>query len=204
MWPSAEYISAVKALNVYPNVQALGYINTANGTRDNATIHKEIATYAGWSDISGSNSSALHGIYFDQTPYANFNGSQAYLKNITATVRESSGFGQTPFIVHNTGCVPDASLVAHPPDVVVIFQGGYADMPGRHEVHYAREKLKVGRENMAMLVNSVPQNLGRTGLRKIVDNARRDVEWLYVSDLTDNVYTSGNNSVLRNWLDVSW
>jgi hypothetical protein len=40
-------------------------------------------------------------------------------------------------------------------------------------------------------------------LRKIVENVRRDVEWLYVTDLTDNVY-EGFGSLLETWLGVTW
>jgi hypothetical protein len=54
-----------------------------------------------------------------------------------------------------------------------------------------------------MLINSVPKDIGRGGLRRIVESVRREVEWLYVTDLTDNVYT-GYGSVWEDWLDVSW
>jgi hypothetical protein len=59
------------------------------------------------------------------------------------------------------------------------------------------------RKNYAMLVNSVPGDLGRGGLRKIIEDVRREVEWLHFTDLTDNVYTAYGSS-WEEWLDVTW
>lgn len=186
---------------MYPNVQTLGYIDTAGGSRDNATVRKEIETYAGWADVSKAMS--LHGIYFDHTPYQGENDTLSYMKNITETVRSSKGFGDRTLVVQNPGRVPEASLLAFKPNITVVFEGSYADMPRKQDLKHRVQGLKEDRENFAMLVQSVPQNLGRVGLRKIIDDVRRDVEWLLLTDLTENVYEL-YGSLLKEWLDVSW
>lgn len=177
----------------------VGYIDTAGGSRDNVTVRKQIATYAGWSNISDN--TALRGIYFDHTPYKNVDDAQEYLRNISATVRHADGFGDAPLLVHNPGRVPDADMVVYQPDITVIFEGTYADMPSREELSAQRERVQGKREKLAMLVNSVPGELGRVGVRKIVENVRRDVEWLYLTDLTEHVYEE-YGSLLREWLDL--
>ncbi|KAL7774474.1 hypothetical protein CFE70_005386 [Pyrenophora teres f. teres 0-1] len=201
VWPTAEYIDAIESLHKYENIRTLGYIDTDGGKRDNATIRQEIAIYAGWHNVSTG--LTLSGIYFDRTPHKDQGHAKAYLQNISATVRHSEGFGAQAFVAQNPGRVPDEGLMVYKPNVTVVFEGAYADMPGQMALHEMLRALKDGRENMAMLLHSVPNVLGRTGLRKIVDDVRRDVEWLYVTDLTENAY-SGFGGLLETWLDVTW
>jgi hypothetical protein len=204
-WPSATFIDAVERINIYPNVQTLGYINTANGTMLNATVRTEIATYAGWSNVTKD--LALDGIYFDQTPSKNDEKGVAkeYLRNVSSTVRDTDGWteGRKGLVVHNAGHLPDTEMMEYAPDIVVVFESVYSDMPERQALNAELATAKGGREGYAMLVHSVPKDLGRGGLRKIVERVRRDVEWLYVTDLTDNVYT-GYSSFWEEWLDVAW
>ncbi|CAE7175763.1 Spherulin4 domain containing protein [Pyrenophora teres f. teres] len=175
VWPTAEYIDAIESLHKYENIRTLGYIDTDGGKRDNATIRQEIAIYAGWHNVSTG--LTLSGIYFDRTPHKDQGHAKAYLQNISATVRHSEGFGAQAFVAQNPGRVPDEGLMVYKPNVTVVFEGAYADMPGQMALHEMLRALKDGRENMAMLLHSVPNVLGRTGLRKIVDDVRRDVEW---------------------------
>lgn len=203
-WPSASYIDAVKALNVHTNVQTLGYIDAAQGTRDNASIRTEIATYAGWANVSTN--LGLDGIYFDHTPWQYSDGARAFLENITAVVRrdaDNAGFGQTPIVVHNPGRVPDKGLTASRPDITVVFEGAYADLPRKTKLHHLVEQTGSDREELALLVHSAPADLGTGGLRKVVDDVRRDVEWLFVTDLSENVYDD-YGSVWEQWLNVMW
>ncbi|KAI2483213.1 hypothetical protein Ptr902_05530 [Pyrenophora tritici-repentis] len=201
VWPTAEYIDAIESLSKYENIRILGYIDTDGGKRDNATIRQEIAVYVGWHNISKS--LTLSGIYFDRTPYKNQGHAQAYLQNISATVRLSDGFGAQAFVAQNPGHVPDEGLMVYKPNVTVVFEGAYADMPSQGALHEMLGALKDGQENSAMPLHSVPNVLGRTGLRKIVDDVRRDVEWPYVTDLTEDAY-SGFGGLLETWLDVTW
>lgn len=203
VWPTGEYLSVVKALNKYSNVQTLGYIDTARGAVDNATVRKEIETYAGWSNVSSD--LTLAGIFFDQTPYKMDNESVAYryLTNISAIVRHSDGFGGNSLVVHNPGRVPDASLMGSMPNLTVIFEGEYVNMPRKENLNSKLDGLRQNRKDLAMLVHSVPRGLGNTGLRRIIDDVRRDVEWLCLTDLTEKVY-EGYGTLLKQWLEVIW
>jgi hypothetical protein len=204
-WPSATMIESVQRINKFANVQVLGYIDTANGTMLNATVRTQIATYAGWSNVTED--FALDGIFFDRTPWKNDDEGkvQAYLRNVSATVRTADGWadGRKGLVVHNSGHIPDADLMDEKPDILVMFEGAYSDMPERKALHAELAAAKGERESFAMLVNSVPGDLGRGGLRRIVESVRRDVEWLYLTNLTDNVY-AGYSSFWEQWLDVSW
>lgn len=200
-WPKGEYIAGIKALNKYPNVRTLGYIDTAGGSRENTTVRKEIATYAGWSNTSTE--MALSGIYFDHTPYADENDAAAYLVNISATVRQSSGFGSNAMVVHNPGRLPAVRLMASKPDLTVIFEGTYDYMPRKTELSANPIGSPQKRENVGMLVHSVPKDLGKPGLRKMIDDVRKDVEWLYITDLSEKIYES-YGTLLQTWLDVIW
>jgi len=200
-WPKGEYIAGIKALNKYPNVKTLGYIDTAGGSRENTTVMKEIATYAGWSNVSAE--MTLSGIYFDHTPYADESNAAAYLANVSATVRHSNGFGSNAIVVHNPGRLPAVRLMASKPDLIVIFEGAYDYMPRKKELSTRPIGSLQKREDVAMLVHSVPRELGKTGLRKMIDDVRKDVEWLYITDLTDKVY-EGYGALLEAWLDVIW
>lgn len=182
-------------------MKTLGYIDTAGGNRGNATVRKEIETYAGWSNISTD--MMLSGIYFDHTPYADENNAAAYLANISATVRYSDGFGKNAVVVHNPGRLPAVRLMASKPDLTVIFEGAYDYMPRKQELSTRPIGSVQKREDVAMLVHSVPQNLGKTGLRKIIDDVRKDVEWLYITDLTERFYED-YGTLLGTWLDVIW
>jgi hypothetical protein len=204
-WPSGTYIDAIKKLNVYPNVRTLGYIDTAGGSVSTATVLAQIGTYAGWKDVSKD--FALHGIYFDHTPWHDDSSgtATAYLRNVSASVRHSSGWtgpGEG-VVVHNPGRVPDAALLAYRPDLVVLYEGGYDRMPSREALHAHVAALKGDRTDSAMLVHSAPSDLSRGALRRIVENVRRDAEWLYVTDLSVDVY-AGYGSLLEAWLDVAW
>ncbi|KAJ4368388.1 hypothetical protein N0V83_006745 [Neocucurbitaria cava] len=212
VWPPAPYIDAIKTLNVHLNVKTLGYIDTKGGTRDNATIRSEIDIYAGWANVSDK--LTLNGIYFDHTPWNYTEHAAAYLRNISAAVRRSDGgFGdERAWVVYNPGRVPfedntqrghSKGLMPYKPDVTVVFEGVYDDMPRKNKLQDLLGSSKDDRAGRAMLVNSVPKDLGLGGLRKIVDDVRRDVGWLFVTDLSDDVY-AGYGSIWEEWLNVMW
>jgi hypothetical protein len=204
-WPSASFIEAVRRINIYPNVQTVGYINIALGAMTNATVQDEIATYAGWSRVTKE--FALDGIYFDQTPWHGDEEGrvQSYLQGLSAAVRDNDGWSgnRTGLVVYNSGRIQDAELMETDPDITVIFEGAYIDMPENQNMSTQLAAVHGQRKNYAMLVNSVPGDLGRGGLRKIIEDVRREVEWLHFTDLTDNVYTAYGSS-WEEWLDVTW
>lgn len=204
-WPSATYVAAVKRMNKYSNVRTLGYIDTAQATVSNSSVRAQIATYAGWSNVTAD--LGLHGIFFDGTPWQDSKDgmARAYMRNVSATVRHTKGWmteGEG-LVVHNPGRLPSKEMMAYKPDIVVAFEGAYANLPSREKLHEQLADKKRGREDHAALVHSVPRDLGRGGLRRIIEKLRRDVQWLYLTELTEDVYT-GYGSLLETWLDVAW
>ncbi|KAF2027694.1 hypothetical protein EK21DRAFT_102390 [Setomelanomma holmii] len=178
-WPSATFIDGIRSLNIYPNVRTLGYIDTARGTIPNTTIRAQIATYAGWANVTEG--LAIHGVCFDATPFKNTDDgiARAYLRNISAKVRHVKGWAGEGegLVVHNPGRVPNTEMLTYRPDIMVAFEGDYAHVPNRSKIHAQVADKNGGREDYAMLVHSVPKDLGRGGMRRIVKNVRSDVQW---------------------------
>ncbi|KAH7395272.1 Spherulation-specific family 4-domain-containing protein [Phaeosphaeria sp. MPI-PUGE-AT-0046c] len=178
-WPAATYINAVKSINLYPNVKTLGYIDVANATMPNATVRAQIATYAGWGNVSEE--LAIHGIFFDRAPWKSDKDGliERYMRNVSATVRSEKGWaGEADGLVaYNAGRLPGEELMALQPNLTVVFEGIYSELPDQAELAAQLRKTNTTRENFAMLVNSTPGNLGRGGLRRIVERIRKDVEW---------------------------
>ncbi|KAH8724895.1 hypothetical protein GQ44DRAFT_707982 [Phaeosphaeriaceae sp. PMI808] len=92
-------------------------------------------------------------------------------------------------------------MVLYKPDITVIFEGNYEDLPQRDELHTHLTATRNHRDDYAMLIHNVARDAGPVGLRKIIERVRRDVEWLYVTDLTDK---TGYGSFWEDWLDVTW
>jgi hypothetical protein len=199
-WPVGEYIAPIKKLNVYGNVQTIGYIDTEHGTRDNVTVRQEIATYAGWNK-SGI---AIHGIYFDRTPAKDVGDAQSYLQNVSAAVRAEEGFLEPRLVVHCPGEVPDAGLARDGADVVVAFEGEYGELPRRKVVHGKLEGLQGGRERYAYIVHSLPESVGRGGVRRVVDGVRRDVGSIFVTDRRGEDRYEGFSARWEEFLDLIW
>ncbi|KAF1362960.1 hypothetical protein EJ07DRAFT_106314 [Lizonia empirigonia] len=201
--PTPEYADVLNALEVFPHVQTLGYIRTDSGARDNATVRSDIAIYSGWSKFQDLR---LNGIFFDQTPYKDEGNACEYLRNISATVRHSEGFLEPKLVVHNPGRVPDIGMVRYRADMIIVFEGTYSDLPSRNLLRHSVKDLEqhsLHRQNFGTLIHSTPQDIGNVGLRKVVDTLRRNVEWIYITDLYEGVY-EGYGSLWETWLNLIW
>lgn len=198
--PGNQYIDAISRLNRLPNVKTVGYVGTKGGTRENKTVNDEIETYAGWSRKSGL---GLHGIFFDQTPIVDSMEMRHYLKNISATVKHSKAFLEPKMVIHNPGKIPNANLTGPYVDITIVFEGECADIP-KHEVMKPElAKLPARRENYGIVVHSVPSKIKWPGLRRIVNSAKKDVEYLYVTDRRENPY-DGLSGIWGTFLDLTW
>lgn len=176
----------------------------AQGARDEAEVKAEIATYAGWAKVTDG--FAIHGVFLDKTPWNDDEEgfAKAWLRNVSVTVRQAGWAGADEgMVVHNPGGVPDEGMMAYKPDMIVVFDGSYDDLPGGVTLHEQLATAKGDRAEYAMLVHSVPTTLGRSGLRGIIGNVREDIEWLYLTDLTDKPW-SEYPSIWEQWLDVAW
>lgn len=200
VWPAGIYINPTKRLNTLSNVQAIGYVDTNHASRDREAVLKEIALYAGWNN-SGI---AISGIFFDRTPTEDVNDARAYLKNVSATVRHLEGFLKPEIVVHNMGKVPDENITGYHADVTVVFDGEYGELPDRKVLREKLRGLKGRREDYGEVVHSVPRTLSRGGVRKIVNRARRNVGWLFVTDrMGDNRYECYSDR-WEEFLDLTW
>ncbi|KAK7187612.1 hypothetical protein DPSP01_003706 [Paraphaeosphaeria sporulosa] len=185
VWPPGIYLAPIKRLNMLPNVQAIGYVDTEYGSRDGEKVRKDIATYAGWNNTD----LGISGIFFDHTPAEDVNDARIYLKNVSATVRHTEGFLEPTIVVHNPGKVPNANMTNYQADVTVVFEGEYKSMPPREETKAKLRDLGGRRQDYAEIIHSVPRTMSRGGIRKIINGERRYVGWLYVTDrMGDNKY----------------
>lgn len=199
-WPSTEYLSAIKALHRHQNVQVLGYIDTVGGKRNQSLVRAAIDRYAGW--FNQSDEFGLHGVYFDHTPWKYDNETQVYLRNISSVVRHAKGFHEGALVAHNPGRVPDEKVMASlQPNITVVYAGAYADMPRGDKLHEMLKGTTSNRQDHAMSVDSVPLDLGRPAVRSIIEDVRKDVQWLYLTDLIEDVYSS-YGSLWGQWLDL--
>ncbi|PSN61650.1 hypothetical protein BS50DRAFT_454234, partial [Corynespora cassiicola Philippines] len=200
--PSHPFTTLVQSLNMLPNAQTVGYIDTSRGARPDASVRADVAAYAAWNNVSGF---GLDGIYFDRTPVEEEKQEAAgqYLGNVSAAVRREAGFGEKRLVLHGAGGVLEGGrLMAGRADVTVVFEGVWGEMPRRGEVRKSVEKIGVTRRELGMVVRGVPRAIGRGGLRRIVNDVRREVEWLYVTDETG--YGEGTGSTWNDFLDVTW
>lgn len=195
------YVKAIQKLNKIPNVRTVGYIDTKNGNRENTTVREEIATYAGWNNTDGL---AIHGIFFDRTPSQDVDDARGYLKNISAKVRHSEGFLEPKLVIHNPGVVPNASLASYRADITVVFEGAYEELPKRDDMKAKLSELQGRRDEFAYFVHSVPKDIRRGGIRKIVDRTRRDVEWLFVTTLVGEKRYEGYGGMWEGFLELTW
>ncbi|KAF2451677.1 hypothetical protein P171DRAFT_376037 [Karstenula rhodostoma CBS 690.94] len=184
-WPPGAYLAPIKRLNTLPNVQAIGYVDTDYGSRDGEKVRKEISTYAGWNNTD----LAISGIFFDHTPAEDVDDARIYLKNVSATVRHTEGFLEPTIVVHNPGKVPAANMTNYHADVTVVFEGAYKDMLTRDETKAQLRELGGSRHDYAEVIHSVPRTMSRGGIRRIINGARRNIGWLFVTDrMGDNKY----------------
>ncbi|KAJ4351538.1 uncharacterized protein N0V89_006881 [Didymosphaeria variabile] len=199
-WPSGVYIAPIKRLHTLPNAQTIGYIDIAYGSRDREKVLGEIAIYAGWNNTN----IAISGIFFDHTPVEDIDDARAYLKNVSATVRHSEGFLEPTLVVHNPGKMPDANMTNYHADITVVYEGEYKGMPARDELKTKLWELDGRREDYAEIVHSAPRTISRGGIRKIINDARRNVGWLFVTDrMGDNKYEWYSNR-WEEFLDLTF
>lgn len=199
-WPAGVYVKPIERLNTLPNVRTIGYVDTAYGYRANATVRKEIETYAAWNN-SGI---AISGIFFDHTPVQEANNARAYLKNVSATVRHLQGFQEPAVVVHNPGQVPSDSMMDYHADITVIFDGEFTDIPNEDVLKVRLCKLSGGRQDYAEMIHSIPRTLSRGGMRKVINSARKNVGWLFITDRFSDDKYEWYGDRWEEFLDLTW
>jgi hypothetical protein len=169
------------------NIKTVGYIDTARRSRANTVVITEIETYAGWSQKSGL---TVDGIFFDQTPTRGSNDTEYYTRNISGTVKHSSGFLEPRLVIQNSGQVPDASLLNAYIDLTVVFEGAYENIPAREQMKASLGRLPGSRQDFGALVHSFPQKKGRVALRRLINGLKKDVQYIFLTDRSEGVYNA--------------
>ncbi len=78
-----NYITAIKKLNSYPNVQTLGYVDTSYTNRAYSDVISDIDTYASWASYTSANIS-IAGIFFDDVNNTASSAVETYMHNASA------------------------------------------------------------------------------------------------------------------------
>ena len=201
-YPSAQYVNQVIRLNLAPNVKTLGYVN-ASILRSNKTVREEIATYEGWAKHTGL---ALSGIFFDQIPntYVGGKRTREYLTNISTKVKRSSNFTENKMVVFSVGSIPNTNLTGIPSvDITVAFEGAYDNMSPYSDMRKDMTQVFGGRENIACIMHSVPSGISNVGLRKVINAVRRNVEYLLLTDLSEN-WGEAFGGIWWDFLGLTW
>jgi hypothetical protein len=79
---------SAELLNNYTNVQTVGYVRTGYATQNISFVISEVNTYAGWA--TKESSFAMHGIFFDESPYEYSAAAVEYMQTINQAVKNST------------------------------------------------------------------------------------------------------------------
>lgn len=66
--PNSDYLSALRKLQSYSNVEILGYVHVQWGRRLEIDVRADIAEYFKWTKLPGETNLHIDGIFFDEWP----------------------------------------------------------------------------------------------------------------------------------------
>ena len=122
-YPSSDYITALKQLNSYPNVETIGYVRTNYTNRPLSQVTTDVQTYAHWATYTTSNIS-VNGIFFDEAPYANLAAPIQYMSNASSFAYDTIPTANTK-VVFNPGTSATAVQYFNYADTIVEFEDYY-------------------------------------------------------------------------------
>ncbi|KAH8647894.1 spherulin 4-like cell surface protein [Xylariales sp. PMI_506] len=181
-FPNADYTEAISKLNAFDNVRTVGYVRTGYATRNITNVTSEVATYAGWS--GNSSSLAMHGIFFDESPYEYSADAVAYMSTIDSFVKDSAGILGSKTVIHNPGVIPDSRYNDTNLDITVIFEQTYTEWQNKS---VSVEALPATRGAYSIMVNSVP-TMDNSTMSTYVDELSDLGEYLFITSNTENIY----------------
>ena len=123
VYPDANYVAGIERLNIFSNVQTLGYVYTTWATRSLTEVKSDINCYAAWSNYSEGNI-GVSGIFFDEAPSSVTNDTLSYMSTITTYAKTALGAGKD-HITFNPGVAVDASFYDIA-DTINIFENSWA------------------------------------------------------------------------------
>jgi hypothetical protein len=97
-WPNTDYTTYLAKLNELPNVQTIGYVDTAQvnvpgGPYSAETIEKDIATYAARSTDPTYPNIGVKGIFFDDVTNVYSDAAEALLEEVANYTKAQAGIG---------------------------------------------------------------------------------------------------------------
>ena len=116
-------ISGIAKLNSYPNVNTVGYVDTAYGQKAVSSVNAETDVYASWAGY-GDADIAIGGIYFDCVSSEQSSSVYSYYETVAAHARSSISSG--PHVVFNPGYRAPTQLFSYA-DTVVEFEDSLAN-----------------------------------------------------------------------------
>jgi len=115
-----EYITAIRKLNSYPQVQTIGYVYCSYGKRTIDAVTQDIKTYKSWQPVQ------VKGIFIDEAPSEPNSQNLKYIKSIYDIVKTSF---DGPLVI-NPG-VTVAREFYKVSDIVVSFEAAHSELFNR-------------------------------------------------------------------------
>jgi len=183
-------VSGIAKLNSYPNVQTVGYVDTAHGARPIADVNAEVDVYAGWTS-SGSASLKIGGIYFDDVSAETTSSMYSYYQGAAEHARSSIPSAHVAF---NPGTIAPTQYFSYC-DTMVEFEASYSDYQSQNPIQKIPEEF---REKTALQVYSTPED---TDVGSLVQTMAGDgVEAVYFG--TDCCYKVFSATLLKATADA--
>ena len=177
--PNSDYVHEIARLGALSNVQLLGYVDTAYGSRALNDVLNDVSVYAGWGNANSA--IAIDGIFFD-----NAASTATYLGQYTSyasAVRANSGFAGARLVALAPGSVCNPSYVDIA-DIVVVFEQGssivQSNLFGWYQSFYSG-MTAAQMSKISWLVNAADQTT-----QQVVQNlqAAFNTPYLYVTDMS--------------------
>ncbi|KAF2439262.1 hypothetical protein P171DRAFT_525774 [Karstenula rhodostoma CBS 690.94] len=185
-WPNPDYAEAIAQLNALPNIQTVGYVDTAQvnvpgGPYTIEKIGKDIATYANEPSID------LQGIFFDDVNNVYSDSVELLLEQAVNQTKAAEGLGNPRTTIINPGTRPN--FVTPNVDISLSFESPWA----HYQTPESREWLAgnpYDRDHTAYVVFGAPAG----DVASITTELRTNASYLYVTDTVDNPYSSFGSS----------
>lgn len=90
-------------------------------------------------------------------------------------------------IIHNPGTIPDSGLETNSTDITIVFENAYEAYQTKQS---ALVSLSGGRSRYSYVVHSAPTSMSKSDLRDFVNKMSKTAEFLFVTDLSQDYYSS--------------
>ncbi|PWY92701.1 cell surface spherulin 4-like protein [Aspergillus heteromorphus CBS 117.55] len=187
--PDANYTREIPKLASYGNVRLLGYVATTYAQRNISLVRRDIETYAAWPTNGSNPDLAVRGIFFDETPQQYDDSTLAYLQELTALVKTTSGLGPDHFVVHNPGVIPDSRYLPTA-DSTVVFEATYDTFLERQGARLFENIPNSTRSQLCAVLHSVPDSVDGHQFRDLVKQMRKVADEIFITHLSTDYYAS--------------